>query len=127
MRFAYVDSSCLVAVALSEPGCMNVVARLASCSRVYSSNLLEAELISTLSREGVKNRANRLLEEVRWVHPERPLSGEIDSVLSGGYLRGADTWHLACAIFLRSQIKSLGFLTLDHKQKEFAVKLGFEI
>ena len=127
MKFAYVDTSCLVAVALSETGSRNVAARLERCGRVYSSNLLEAELNSTLSREGVEIGGVGVLEEIRWVHPEQPLSGEIDSVLRGGYLRGADTWHLACALYLKRRIKSLGFLTLDQKQMEVAAIFGFEV
>lgn len=127
MRFAYVDTSCLVAVALSESGYQKVAERLASCQSVYSSNLLEAELKSALTREGETSRADQLLKEIRWVHPERPLGGEIQSVLRNGHVRGADTWHLACALYLGRRIKSLGFLTLDQRQLDSAARLGFEV
>ncbi len=44
MRFAYVDTSCLVAIAFDEPGADKVAARLRRFERLFASNLLEAEL-----------------------------------------------------------------------------------
>jgi len=53
VRLAYVDTSCLVAIAFEEPGADAVAARLLRFDRRFSSNLLEAELRSTLLREGL--------------------------------------------------------------------------
>jgi hypothetical protein len=59
--------------------------------------------------------------------PRRRLTLEIDRILGAGWLKGPDLWHLACALFLRSQIDNLSFLTLDHRQEEIAQSLGFGV
>jgi uncharacterized protein with PIN domain len=41
---AYVDTSCLVAIALAEPGWERTAATLDTFDRLVASNLLEAEL-----------------------------------------------------------------------------------
>ena len=51
---------------------------------------------------------------------------ESREVLRQGYVRGADLWHLACAAFLRRDLSSLEFLTLDARQGVVARALGFE-
>ncbi len=125
MKLAYVDTSCLVAIAFGEPGAGKLAGRLRRFDRLFSSNLLEAELRSTLAREGVRDEVGSLLSWITWVYPNRPLTGEFDRVLAAGYLRGADLWHLATALFLASGGKGLAFLTLDGQQKALAVHLGF--
>jgi len=55
------------------------------------------------------------------------LSVEMSRVFSAGYLRGADAWHLACALFYADDRTSLTFLTLDARQREVAERLGFAI
>jgi hypothetical protein len=59
--------------------------------------------------------------------PDRPLTGEIARVLAAGYVRGADCWHLATALYLTDDPSSLTFLTVDERQKSVAVSLGFEV
>ena len=125
MRLAYVDTSCLVAIALDEPGAQALATRLHRFDRRFSSNLLEAELRSALQREGLPERADPLLSWITWVHPQRPLTEEFDEVTSLAYLKGADLWHLACAPFLAPPQGDLAFLTLDLQQRKVASKLGF--
>jgi hypothetical protein len=60
-----------------------------------------------------------------WVMPARPLSGEISRVLSAGYLRGGDAWHVACALFVSPVPAELSFLTMDLQQRRVAAALGF--
>jgi hypothetical protein len=55
------------------------------------------------------------------------LTDEISRVLSAGYLRGADLWHVACALYLEPEPDELVFLTLDASQKAVAAKLGFSV
>jgi hypothetical protein len=93
--------------------------------RLFASNLLEAELRSALAREEVSADPAELLSGITWVYPNRPLSGEIERVLVEGYVKGADLWHLACALFLAPEPKDLTFVTLDKRQEEVARKLGF--
>ncbi len=126
MRIAYVDTSCLVAIAFDEPGSRRLAARLKRFGRLFSSNLLEAELRSALIREKVENRGEALLSGIAWIFPSRPLTPEFDRLAVAGYLKGADMWHLANALFLAPDGKDLVFLTLDMRQKEVAATLGFE-
>lgn len=94
-------------------------------STLLSSNLLEAELRSALSRERL-TLDRTLLSGVEWVLPDRPLTPEYVAVLAAGHLRGADLWHIAAAIFVADELGSLTFLTLDQRQRAVAEALGFE-
>lgn len=125
MTFAYVDSSCLVALAFDEPGARKLAARLRRFDRLFSSNLLEAELRSALVREGVNAEIEDLLSWLTWVYPNRPLTPEYARITAAGYLCGADLWHLANALFLAPDPADLSFLTLDGRQGEVARRLGF--
>jgi predicted nucleic acid-binding protein len=124
MTLGFVDTSCLVAVALGESGSDALVARFGRLERLFASNLLEAELRATLRREGVEHD-EALLAEIAWVLPDRPLTAEIAAVLDAGQLRGADGWHLACALYLAPEPRELEFLTLDTRQAAVAATLGF--
>jgi len=125
VTFAYVDSSCLVALAFDEPGARKLAARLQRFDRLFSSNLLEAELRSALAREGVDGHIEDLLSWLTWVYPNRPLTPEYARISAAGYVRGADLWHLANALFLAPDPTDLSFLTLDGRQGEVARRLGF--
>ncbi|HEV8439139.1 MAG TPA: PIN domain-containing protein [Methylomirabilota bacterium] len=125
MRLAYVDTSCLVAIAFAEAGATKVAGRLERMDRLFASNLLEAELRSALAREGLSVDPAELLSAITWVYPNRPLSGEFGRITVEGYVKGADLWHLACALFLAPEPKDLAFLTLDKHQEAVARKLGF--
>lgn len=46
-------------------------------------------------------------------------------VLAAGYVRGADLWHLAHALFLAGQQQLGAFVTLDQRQGQLAAQLGF--
>jgi hypothetical protein len=127
MNLAYVDTSCLVAIAFGERAAGRLANRLRRFDRLLSSNLLEAELRSALAREGVPDGAGPLLSGLTWVHPDRPLTPEFDRVLAAGYLKGADLWHLATAVFLAPAAHGLAFLSLDRRQREVAARLGFTV
>jgi predicted nucleic acid-binding protein len=124
MKLAYVDTSCLVAVAFGEPGAAALARRLARFDVLAASDLLEAELRSAFLREGVEPRPE-LLAAVSWVLPDRPLHAEIERVLAAGYVRGADCWHLATALYLVEDPAAISFLTLDDRQAAVAKALGF--
>jgi predicted nucleic acid-binding protein len=126
MNIAYVDTSALVAVAFGEPGSARLGRRLENFDELLSSNLLEAELRATLTREGVSDGDN-LLTWISWVLPDRTLGPEIGRVLSTGYLRGADLWHLASALYVAEDPTELSFVTLDERQRELAATLGFVV
>lgn len=124
MSAAYLDTSCLVAVAFGEPGHEALTAQLDRLDQLFSSNLLEAELRAVLRREGVEE-GESLMDGLSWVLPDRPLTPEIEAVLGAGSVRGADAWHLACALYLSPDPGELEFLTLDRRQATVARALGF--
>jgi hypothetical protein len=61
------------------------------------------------------------------VFPDRSLGPEFDAVLSAGYLRGADLWHVACALYVTRTPGDIWFITLDERQRVVAADLGFRI
>jgi hypothetical protein len=124
VNVGYVDTSCLVAVAFGEPGYQALVGRLESFDQLFSCNLLEAELRAAFQREGVTTDGV-LLGRLSWVLPDRPLSTEIRTVLAAGHLRGADLWHVACALYLSPVPQELAFLTMDRQQAAVATGMGF--
>ncbi len=124
MRAAYVDTSCLVAIAFDEPRGTEVASRLGEQDILLSSNLLEAEFRAALARESAE-LDEALFSWITWVLPDRPLSVEIRRVLQTAYMRGADLWHLSTAIYVTSDPGDLTFLTLDRRQAEVAKVLGF--
>lgn len=46
-------------------------------------------------------------------------------MLEQGYVRGADCWHLATALHLAGEPGRVVFLTLDRRQRDVALRLGF--
>ena len=128
MKQAYVDSSCLVAIALDETDSESIASELSRLDDLFSSNLLEAELRAALRREKVSEDPSPLLSSIRWIYADRPLSAEFQEILGVGYVRGADLWHLANALYLAADKRSsLIFLTLDSKQQAIAGSLGFQV
>ena len=89
MKIAYLDSSYPVAIALDEPGSRDLLVQISRFDRLFSSNLLEAELKSALAREGTQGRAKDFLTWMRWVFPYRRLTPEIVQILQVGTLKGA--------------------------------------
>ena len=68
-----------------------------------------------------------LLSVVRWIMPTRPLGPEIADALRAGYLRGADLWHIATALYAARSVPGLAFVTLDRRQGGVAAALGFAV
>lgn len=124
MRVAYVDTSCLVSIAFGEPGSAALSRRLHAFDDLVSSNLLEAELLATFARERVEPDPD-MLSGISWIMPDRQLNAEIAQVLANGYVRGADCWHLATALYLAQDPPAISFLTLDDRQRSLARGLGF--
>jgi uncharacterized protein with PIN domain len=124
MKLAYVDTSCLIAVAFGEAGAAALGRRLGRFDVLAASDLLEAEFRAALLREGVEPEED-LLAGLSWVLPDRPLHEEIARVLAAGYVRGADCWHLATALYLAEDPATISFLTLDERQAAVSQALGF--
>lgn len=126
MSIAYVDTSCIVATAFGEKSALAIARRLGRFDRVLSSPLLEAELFSALVREG-RDVTGVWSSAIEFIIADRPLGPEVARVLTVGYLRGADCWHLATALYVAPEPSSLTFVTLDTTQRRVAAKLGFAI
>ena len=124
---AVVDTSCLVALAFGEPGGSRMSTRLRRFDRLFASALLEAELLAAFRRERVEADISDFTKDLALVSPDRPLSKELRRAAEAGYLRGADMWHVACALFLSPDPGELTFLTLDEPQRVVARRLGFAV
>jgi predicted nucleic acid-binding protein len=127
VRAAYLDTSFLLAIVFDEPGAAGLRRTLGRYGRVFSSDLLMAETLSAAARERLEVGAvMSALEPVALVLPHRSLEREMQEVLAHGYLRGADVWHVACALFLADTARSeLAFLSRDAAQRRIARRLGF--
>ena len=126
MSIAYVDTSVLTAIAFDEPGAAAHAQRLDEFARLISSNLLEAELRAAFARENLLFQESAIAG-IEWILPDRALAPEFAMVLETGYLRGADLWHVATALYVSPQSGSLSFATLDARQSAVAEALGFQI
>lgn len=126
MKELFVDTSALVALAFEEPGHDEVGKLIGSASDLFAAPLLEAEFRAALDREEVEGGVE-LVDAFRWVLPDRPLSPELDRAFAKGYVRGADAWHLATALFLVERPADMPFLTLDHRQRDAVEALGFPV
>ena len=125
MKIAVVDSSCVVAIVFGERAGVAMQKRLEDFDRLFAAPLLEAELLCALRRESLSD-LDVDLSAFQWILPSRPLSDEVRRVLAAGYVRGADCWHLASALFLSPEPSEATFLTLDQAQRKVARTLGFE-
>jgi predicted nucleic acid-binding protein len=126
VRVAYVDTSFLLAIAFGESNSDACIRIFEAYDTPVTANLTEAEFRAALHREGVEG-ADRVLHRLDWLLPNRPLGSEIERVLRVQYLRGADLWHVACALFLAERPRELDFLTLDENQLGAARALGFHV
>jgi predicted nucleic acid-binding protein len=127
MSVAYVDSSAVVAWIFGEQTAAIGARRLQKFEHIVSANLLEAEVRAACVREGV-DFSDELVSGISWIIPDRPIGVEISRVLQHGYIRGADCWHLATALYLAATDPSeLEFITLDKVQAAAARALGFRI
>ena len=124
MSTAYVDTSCLVAIAFDEPNNFGLETRQQGFSSLASSNLLEAELRSTYARVA-RELDPSLLYDIEWVFPTRSLAPEFQRVLSAGYLRGADLWHVATVLHFAPSPQDTYFVTFDRTQQAIVQSLGF--
>lgn len=124
MTAIYVDSSVVAAIAFRQSGHAELSTRLRASPLIWSAPLLEAEVRSAARREGMPVDEG-WFDAIAWANPDRPLRTEIIRVLEFGYLRGADCWHLATALYLAQDPEQLTFLTLDVRQREVAAALGF--
>ena len=122
---AYIDSSAILAIEFREDGFQSVLDRIGDHADIIASNLVEAEIRAAEAREG-RTFNQPLHSNITWIYPNRPLTTEFDRVLRVGYLRGADLWHVAVALYAAPDPSQISFITLDMRQRDIARKIGFQ-
>jgi len=127
LTVAYLDTSALLAIVFGEAEASAVRRVLRGVDRVVSGDLLVAEALAAAARETMELASLAApLEAVSLILPDRSLEPEMREVLEAGPLRGADLWHLACALFLAgAERSSLSFVSRDRTQRRVARELGF--
>ena len=126
MDTSYIDTSALASIVLRDDGWELVAASMTGFEKLASSNLLEAEMRSACARTGREFRAD-FVEGIEWIFPDRSLSAEMERILDAGYLRGADLFHVAVALYAVENPADISFITLDRSQRSVAAALGFQI
>jgi predicted nucleic acid-binding protein len=124
---AYLDTSFLLAILFGESRSGTLQRIVDRFEHIFSSDLLVAECLSAATRERVDPaRMLVALRRVSVVLPPRSLEAEVLEASAQGYLRGADLWHVACALFLADAARSeFAFLSRDAAQRKVAGQLGF--
>lgn len=110
---------------LGEPGAGAIAKKIATVELPVASPLLEAELLAVARRDSIEG-AETLLGPIEWIAPPLRLTSELRRVFAGGYLRGADAWHIATALYYFEDPSTAFFLTLDSTQRAVATALGFK-
>lgn len=124
MNAIYIDTSVLVAMFFENSEQYSQF--LEDAEEIVSSSLLEAEFLSVIHREKANvSEGLRFLKQISLVVPDRSISKELELIFSKAYVRGADAFHLACALYLDPKANELRFLTADKQQEKAAKALGF--
>ena len=124
----YVDSSVVVAFLLGDAGGSTFKRVRSQRIPILASSFLQAEVYAAMRREALEaSLADPALALFTWILPDRALTAELARVLAAGSLRGADAWHIACALRIAPDAEGLGFITLDASQRAVAAALGFRV
>ena len=126
MKFGYIDTSVLVAMAFDDAGGSFIGRFVKSFDRLYSSNLLEAEFFSAASKERRLADARAFIKPVRFVYPDTNLTKYHERVLTAGDIEGSALHHLSCALYLFQRPQDVFFLSLHPTQAALAAQLGFQ-
>jgi predicted nucleic acid-binding protein len=131
----YWDASAILSALARDSHTDDAHRRLASGSHHLVSSLAHAEVMAVLARIEREGRAPAdeisLARRALGSGPWRRLGGvprpETTEELSLRHpLRGADLWHLAMAISVRSELPELRMLTYDTRLGEGAAKEGLQ-
>lgn len=124
----YVDTSVVIGVYFREKEYQRMRTTLSEAADVLSSSLLVAEMASTFKREEIDMVfLEPCVQSISIYYPNASLLPYYKKILTQGYCRGANLFHLACAMQLDPEVKELSFATHDSQQKKLAEKLGFRV
>jgi predicted nucleic acid-binding protein len=127
---AYLDTSAAIGLLFGEARAQGLARTLKTTDQLLSASLIVAELLGAFHREGRPlAEADPMLDAVSLITTSgSSLVEECAQVLELGYLRGADLWHLASAVFIAGAHRAeLLFISLDDRQRAQAKKLGFGV
>jgi PIN domain nuclease of toxin-antitoxin system len=129
LKTLFTDTSAILSVIFMETGYEKAAHLFREADRIYAAGLLEAEVLSAAARKGLPHdEVDRVLTRVTLIQPDRPLTQELKTIISSGkLLKGADLWHLACALYLTGDPSVMPFMTLDEAQAGAAARLGFKV
>ncbi len=130
MAHAYVDTSALLGILFEEAHAAGLAEALDGMDSLRASLLVEAELSSALRREGLEEEGEGSRAVLDWFAPDGSLTTQLEEVLDVGYLRGADLFIVACALWLAPEVRhrrALHFVSLDANQRAVAAALGFPL
>jgi hypothetical protein len=126
LKAAYIDTSLLIGIKFQKPS--STITRAVKRYELFSSELLIAEVLAFGKRESISQEVLwGSFKGLSWIVPECSISEECKRVIQCGYARGADLWHLACACYLSPNADELTFLTLDERQRDLAIRIGFRV
>lgn len=125
---AYLDSSYILGILFREERYNAHQKRIKSLNHAVTSLFSQAEIMSSLKREAIEfDSFIQMADAIDWLLLGDRLDEELARVFAHGYLRGADAFHLATALWFvgDADTKDCAFLTLDKKQETVAKSLGF--
>ena len=124
----YIDTSVIVCLLFKQLDYQKLQTAFVEAEELISSSLILAETQSACVREKFPPQAGSpLLNKISLVNPEHRMTVELAEIFKYGYLRGADAYHLACALYADNNTRELVFLSRDNKQQALAKKLGFTL
>jgi hypothetical protein len=126
MKIAYLDTSLLIRMKFETPA-RREIRKVEQYEAFFSSELLYAEAMAFGSREKLDaSFVIRAIQGISWILPDRPLAEEMQQIITYGYIRGADLWHLACARYFSPDPSQISLLTRDARQRKIAEEIGFD-
>ena len=123
-EWVYVDSSVICAAIFGDHD-MTLLSKLVrQKTKLISAYLLEAEVLSAAVREKADIQETKSqLSKISFVKSSTLLV-QLERVFTMGYLRGADAFHVATALWLAGSHKELEFFSFDENQVKVAKTLG---
>jgi predicted nucleic acid-binding protein len=136
---AYFDASVLAKTYVRETGSARG-RQLVRTRQVITSSITALELMSAFRRNlaagsidekghtAIVKRFRQHREKLRYVEPTSAVLENAEKYVSDFNIRALDAIHIASAMVTRGRFpKDLPFITADSRQREVALRLGFQV